>query len=169
MAASRKSLDDERNEAVRAVVSAHVKERFDGNQTDAARAYGVKQPTLNDFLNRRSGAGVALLVGFARAAGVSLDSMLGLAPASGDAMPNRTRVMLSPEYTSASELVREAFASMEIDGEEGSVVAWSWELAKLVEMDRRGWLVRERPKLMLVDKTEQHADNRAIPLRDPKS
>jgi transcriptional regulator with XRE-family HTH domain len=72
-----KSIGPKRNEAARAFVRQLVAERFGGHQTQAAKAFGVEQGSLSTFLAGKIGAGMQLLHGVARVAGVSVDVVIG--------------------------------------------------------------------------------------------
>lgn len=75
-----KALREEENEAVRAFVRAIIKDRFENNQSAAAKKWGVTQPTISDLLSRKRGAGMKLLSAVSTYAGVSIDQILGKAP-----------------------------------------------------------------------------------------
>lgn len=72
-----KSIGPKRNEAARAFTRRLIAERFGGHQTKAAAAFGVEQGTLSAFLSGSSGAGMQTLHGIARAAGVSVEVVIG--------------------------------------------------------------------------------------------
>lgn len=75
-----KSLSEERAQAARAFTQRLVQERFAGNTSAAARALGVSQAQLYEFLNGIRGPGMKMLEAVADHARVSLDSVLGRAP-----------------------------------------------------------------------------------------
>lgn len=82
-----KSLDDEWNLAAREYVTALVEKDFrepgkkEPHLSKAAAAFGVSQPTLSKFLAGGSGAGIQLLYGVATYANASIDTIIGLRPA----------------------------------------------------------------------------------------
>lgn len=66
VAASRtKALPEARNERLRGLVRNVVANRFGGNATAAAAAFGVSQSLVSDFLSRKRGAGLKLIEGLA--------------------------------------------------------------------------------------------------------
>jgi transcriptional regulator with XRE-family HTH domain len=64
-----------------------------------------------------------------------------------DPYPNRTIVMKAPEFTGASEAVREAFTSLRgaANGKDKSVVQWALDLNRLLEWERMGLLETAGP------------------------
>jgi hypothetical protein len=73
---SGKALQGEQNEAVRFAVRKLVDRDFAGKALLAARAFGISQPSLSNFLAGKTGAGVRLLTAFSRYARVTLDDMI---------------------------------------------------------------------------------------------
>lgn len=53
--------------------------RYDGNQSAAARAWGISQPQVNAIMNSQ-GAGVAVLIKLRKHLQVTLDDLIGLPP-----------------------------------------------------------------------------------------
>lgn len=70
-----KSYSDAQNELIRAAAR-RLTER-EGSATAAAKLLGVSQPTLSNFLNGRTGAGVQLAQAIARALSLTTDELLG--------------------------------------------------------------------------------------------
>lgn len=92
-----KSIGLKRNEAARAFTRTLIAERFGGHQTQAAKAFGVEQGSLSTFLSGKIGAGVQLLHGIARAAGVPVEVVIGESPAPA-APPPRTPLDVAIEF-----------------------------------------------------------------------
>lgn len=63
---SGKSLRDDQNERVRGIVRELVTKEFAGNMTAAARAFGVRQSLVSEFLSGARGAGPKLINGIPR-------------------------------------------------------------------------------------------------------
>jgi hypothetical protein len=139
MRRGRKSLDEQRNEAARDYIRAIVEQDFKGNVSAAAVEFDVKQPTLSNFLNGKSGAGISLLDGVASYRNVSLDVVLGRAKDEG-ANRNKRLVMETPEFERAPAPVREAFESVHRFEGDQSVVAWALYLDDLIRLHERGRL-----------------------------
>lgn len=72
-----KSLRDDQNERVRAIVRELVAKEFAGNATAAARALGVRQSLVSEFLSGARGAGPKLINGIAEHTGRSIDDLYG--------------------------------------------------------------------------------------------
>jgi hypothetical protein len=77
--ASSKSLTTAQNEHLRGVVRALVAGDFDGNASRAARAFGVTQSLVSEFLGGGRGAGPKLVQGVADYTGASIDALYGRA------------------------------------------------------------------------------------------
>jgi hypothetical protein len=76
-----KKLRPEDNERARAFV-AHIVERdFKGVELTAAKAFGISQSMLHEFLAGSRGAGMNILLAIADHAGVGVDVVLGRAAA----------------------------------------------------------------------------------------
>ena len=61
-----KSLTQQQNKRARAMLTELIQSRFSGHKTKAARAFGVSQACVSDFLNGRRGAGNKLVGGVAK-------------------------------------------------------------------------------------------------------
>ena len=72
-----KSLTRDQNEHLREVVRDLIEKDFGGITARAAVAFGVRQPTLSNFLNHSLGAGPKLIQGIANYTGRSIDSLYG--------------------------------------------------------------------------------------------
>lgn len=127
--AQTKSFTDEQNAAVRAFVVGVLADRFGNNQSRAARAIGVQQGSLNEFLNGRRGAGMKLIVGVSKAVGVPVSAVLGESVADAEAAE------VSDQFPARAEAIRawkkpmeqavESVASMRFKGaEELTVEGW---------------------------------------------
>ena len=77
MATNSKSLPDEQNERLRGIVRELVAREFQGNASHAARAFGVTQSLVSEFLAGARGAGPKLLGGIATHTGRSIDELYG--------------------------------------------------------------------------------------------
>lgn len=77
----KRDLSPELNAAARRYTRALVDDDFAGNVLACAHAIGIAQGTLYDFLKGAKGAGARLLDAVARYRGVSVDVVLGRAPA----------------------------------------------------------------------------------------
>lgn len=75
--ASSKSLTGAQNEHLRGVVRALVAGDFDGNASKAARAFGVTQSLVSEFLSGARGAGPKLVQGVADYTGSTIDALYG--------------------------------------------------------------------------------------------
>lgn len=84
-----KGIDPRYNEAVWDFVRRILREDFwdekrgEPNQTRAAKAMRIAQPTLSTLYRRERGAGLDILIRIRDYAGVTLDDILGLPPAQG--------------------------------------------------------------------------------------
>jgi uncharacterized protein (DUF305 family) len=78
MAGKTKSLEKAQNAAVRSLARKVVKERFEDNTSAAARALGVSQSMLYEFISDppRRGAGVRVLNGLASYLGWTIDDVI---------------------------------------------------------------------------------------------
>lgn len=76
--AGSKTLSPEELEPVRRFVGGLVQEHFQGNQTNAAKAWGMKQPQLSKFLAGTEGLGIKSLILIAKWSRTSLDTILSL-------------------------------------------------------------------------------------------
>lgn len=77
MAGRGKSLEPERNERLRAIVSEIVRKDFGDNKTVAAAKFGISQLLLSEFIAGGRGVGPKLLEGIADHTGYSLDYLYG--------------------------------------------------------------------------------------------
>lgn len=75
-----KALPPERNEHLRGEVRALIEKEFRGNESAAARAFGVSGSMLSEFLRGLRGAGPKLLNGVADYTGRSTDDLYGRPP-----------------------------------------------------------------------------------------
>lgn len=74
-----------------------MKERFEGNQTAAARALGVSQPYLNQLVTSSMkgegrGPGLGILLLMREKTGRSIEELLGLPPPPADELLERLRM-----------------------------------------------------------------------------
>lgn len=164
----RKALDAVRNEAVRAYLRSVVREDFDGNASATAKALDMSQPALSDLLSGKRGFGLSVIDAIAHLRHVSIDVVLGRAPAPTDRYPNKYPVMASAEFASASETVRGVFVELEPAGGDKSVVAWSVDLLALVQAERLGQVRSRGGERLLAEPAEQLPDN-VVPLLPLKS
>lgn len=72
-----KSLRDEQNERLRGIVRELVAKDFQGHATNAAKAFGVTQSLVSEFLGGGRGAGPKLVNGIASYTGRSIDDLYG--------------------------------------------------------------------------------------------
>lgn len=77
-----KSIDAKMMAHVRERLRDFVENRYGGNVSRAAKAYGISQAHLNDVLNEKRGLGVPVLLQIATVEKCSLDELLGLPGAS---------------------------------------------------------------------------------------
>lgn len=75
--ATSKSLTTAQNEHLRGVVRGLVAADFGGNASRAARAFGVTQSLVSEFLSGARGAGPKLVQGVADYTGSSIDQLYG--------------------------------------------------------------------------------------------
>lgn len=82
---SSKALSSRQNDIAREVLRVLLRDRFEGDQTVAANALGVSQPTLSNFLSGERGTGPKMLAGIAKVDPAAAASILaGVAvPAAG--------------------------------------------------------------------------------------
>lgn len=100
---SPKALREGENEAVRAFVRDIINQRFNGNQSAAAKAWGVTQPSISDLLSKKRGAGMKLLSAVSRFAGVSIEQLVGRVPV--------TTIELQDRYPNRAEAAKFARAA----------------------------------------------------------
>jgi hypothetical protein len=72
-----KSLSLDRREATKKFVKKIVDERFGGNRSAAAKAFGVSQSMLHEVLEGTRGAGITVLESVADFARCSIDEVMG--------------------------------------------------------------------------------------------
>lgn len=72
-----KSLREDQNKRLRAIVRELVDGEFAGSATAAARAFGVAQSMVSEFLAGGRGAGPKLINGIAEYTGRSIDDLYG--------------------------------------------------------------------------------------------
>lgn len=72
-----KSLRPEQNERLREIVRDLIAKDFKGNATSAAKAIGVAQGLMSEFLSGGRGAGPKLIQGIADVTGRSIDDLYG--------------------------------------------------------------------------------------------
>lgn len=75
--AQTKAFSDAQNALIRDFLARLIEREFDGNQSRAARAIGMRQASLNEFMSRKRGAGMKMLEGVSKAAGVPISKVLG--------------------------------------------------------------------------------------------
>jgi hypothetical protein len=131
-----KALREEENEAVRAFVRNIIRDRFDGNQSAAAKKWGVTQPMISDLLSRKRGAGMKLLSAVSTYSGISIDQILGKAP-----LPELI-VELQDRYPNRVEAAR--FARASGVEEEAVQVVLSYELKSDDDPSPMWWLDQMR-------------------------
>lgn len=98
-----KALESKASDAARTFARGLVDRDFKGNVSNAAKAMGVAQPTLAEFLNRKRQLGVVLWLALAEYSGRSLDEIAGRKPATTLPAMKAARVFLGPRVTDAAE------------------------------------------------------------------
>jgi len=129
-----RAVSVEENEHLRAVARALMAERYGGNQTRLAKALGVEQAFVSDFLLGKRGAGVAMIRGLERlAASSTLASALrrGLE----DPFPARRVVVELARGEGVAESVLLALASDVLPGKKDPGEDY-WQ-ARLVALEQR--------------------------------
>lgn len=86
--ASSKSLTAAQNEHLRGVVRRILTQDFDGNVSRTAKALGVVQSMVSEFLSGARGAGPKMLQGVADYTGQSIDSLYGRTGTPGATRPS---------------------------------------------------------------------------------
>lgn len=99
----RPTLGTARNSVLRQLVQDLVAKDFGGTKADAARALGVSQATVGDFLLRKKGAGPALQDALVRYLGRSMDQIQA---AGGDLATLRGMPAAAPVTPSGVVMVR---------------------------------------------------------------
>lgn len=99
-----KALESKASDAARAFARELVDREFAGNVSHAAKAIGVAQPTLAEFLNRKRQLGVVLWLALADYSGRSLDDIAGRrGTASTLPAMMAARAFLGPRVTDSAE------------------------------------------------------------------
>jgi transcriptional regulator with XRE-family HTH domain len=100
--APRAKTQEAHNEAARKFAKAFAASR--GGVTLSSKEIGVSQPTLTNFLSGKNGAGLKMLTGLAKAAGVSVQDVIGgrvvftaKGPSPADDAIRRLEGIISPE------------------------------------------------------------------------
>lgn len=74
---STKGIPAEYAESAREFILQVVKNNFGGNIAEAARAFGVKPPSLGDLLKSSRGVGIKIAIGVANHLQIPLDEVIG--------------------------------------------------------------------------------------------
>jgi len=125
-----KALREEENEAVRAFVRNIIRDRFDGNQSAAAKKWGVTQPMISDLLSRKRGAGMKLLSAVSTYSGISIDQILGKAPLPElivelqDRYPNRVEAAKFARASGVEEEAVQVVLSYELKSDDDPSPMW---------------------------------------------
>ena len=98
-----KALESKASDAARTFARGLVDRDFNGNVSNAAKAMGVAQPTLAEFLNRKRQLGVVLWLALAEYSGRSLDEIAGRKPETTLPAMKAARVFLGARVTDAAE------------------------------------------------------------------
>jgi transcriptional regulator with XRE-family HTH domain len=98
-ARAKKKIDDAYIAHVARELAKLVDERFDGNQTRAAKALGMSQPHLSHLIAGTSGRGpgLSVLILLRHYTNRSIDSLLGLPPLPSDEITERLRMTIETE------------------------------------------------------------------------
>lgn len=90
-----------------------IEEKFEGNQTRAAKALDCSQPHLSNILSGKVGPGLNQLMAMRQLTGRSIDALLGLPPTPGDELVHRlletvqenamARLIVTEQATKAAE------------------------------------------------------------------
>lgn len=106
-------LTDDQAKRLADLLRPYRDERFGGNATDMARAWGVSQSQLSQILSGRGrGAGVAVLIRLRAATGRTLDDLLGL-PELGPTQEDRIRAAVERALDERARQGREIVVHVE--------------------------------------------------------
>ena len=125
-----KSLLASQNDAIRKAARGLITSEFGGTVSRAAKALGLSQAYLAQFLSGERGAGMKLLGALSARLGVPVDTVIGAAPAP-DPITTIARAvgtaMEAREVDSARAILKGLEASAELRGaaeERRAIVAW---------------------------------------------
>lgn len=139
-----KSMEPDQNAAMRALVRRLVEERFEGNRTKAAMAFGVSQPYLYEFLETENrGAGMKLLRGVAAYLHVGIDDVV--AGREKPVAPEPRAVVYDDQYPARADAVVAARALKTISEEaitQVQSICYKHEGASLITAEE--WLDKMR-------------------------
>lgn len=96
-----KALKGDQNDAARRYIRALMDRDFEGKQLRAAPHFGVTQGYLGEFINGRRGAGMKLLRGVAKYAGVPIEAILGDQPET----PDPVRTFANERYPARAQAI----------------------------------------------------------------
>jgi hypothetical protein len=116
-----KSLSPERNESARAFVRELVRAKFDGNTLAAAKAFGLSDATLYDFLAGKRGAGLKLLEAVSRYSRVQIPKILGM---EADTVALEIDVSVPPQLSVLAGWAEAAGSARDFDE---AVPEWAWD------------------------------------------
>lgn len=132
-----KAIEAERNAAARKFVEVLVKRDFGGNTSVAAKAIGISQSLLYEFLAGTRGAGMKLLDGVSRLSGESIDVIVGRPGAAAAAQkpaPDLTNLEVAIRFL-GDRIPAEAVDRVrkDADGNENARTPFGWgtELARV--------------------------------------
>jgi transcriptional regulator with XRE-family HTH domain len=136
---SNKTIGEERNSAVRAVVRGLIEKSFEGDQAAAAKAFGVSPSLVSEFLSGKRGAGMKLLDGIAAYTGRPIDEIVRHRPAEeirveyDERYPNRARAIEKMRDVVSAEAIRR-ISTLALSSPRDPDVAW-WVRRTLHEED----------------------------------
>ncbi len=112
-----------------------IEERFDGNQSRAARALDCSQPHISGILSGEKGPGLNQLMAMRQLTGRSIDSLLGLPPTPGDELVHRLLETVQQNATAQLMITEAAAKAAEVRALEARAEERSRKKAKLKDGD----------------------------------
>lgn len=152
-ASGRPTLPLDQAERLLAVLTKRKDERHNGNQSALARELGIAPPTLYAIMNRRHSLSYATMVRLAALEGVTVEELLGTAPAEPPGgehagLPNLRALMQSTDWRDATSEAR-ALVLDEANRSGGDLPIGEWAAALRLAQRRRPAVLGERTRDVL--------------------
>lgn len=136
----KKGLSDEASEHARLFLRRLCEEGFEGNVLAFSRSIGISQSHLHNVIHGKVRPGSTLLEKMADYAKVSIDVILGKAPAGGDSAdfedvyPNRAKLRGTDIFKAAPPEVQSELISMRLNTGDRSYGWWVSEFGRLLDL-----------------------------------